>query len=485
MCKCVYFTLLFLCMMAFSDERPNILLIVSEDNGPELSCYGEPYVKTPVLDQLANEGTLFKRAYVPQAGCSQSRAAFLTGLYPHQNGQIGLATWKFRMYNKETPNIVKSLKEAGYRTGLIGKLHVKPEEAFPFDFKAIPSSNFARKNQSDYAKEAAKFFQENDKPFFLSVNYPDAHRPFTPQVDGIPKIPLSGADVKPLAFMGIDSPQLRQETADYYNCMMRLDSLIGDLLNELKKSGKYENTVIAYIGDHGADIIRGKRTCFEGGLKIPMIIKMPNGVKQKRSELVSSLDLVPTFLELAKAEKIEGLPGNSLVSILKGNKPNWRKYIFGEFHLHSNHNYFPLRSICTDRYKLIENLQPGKVDPGHKFTIKKFFENSYESMISSAPDLVQKAYSDMHKPPRFQLFDLQNDPYEFNNVAEKEEYLEVLKELLTELNKWRKETNDPLLNSKNISKLQKEIDQTFDGKNYNKKLIKKWQYPEYFFEDNE
>ena len=78
-------------------QSPNILLIVSEDNGPELSCYGEPSVKTPVLDKLAAEGVRFDRAYVPQAGCSQSRAAYLTGLYPHQNGQIGLATWKFRM----------------------------------------------------------------------------------------------------------------------------------------------------------------------------------------------------------------------------------------------------------------------------------------------------------------------------------------------------------------------------------------------------
>ena len=75
-----------------SDDRLNVLFIVSEDNGPEIGCYGAP-VKTPYLDNLAKEGTLFRNAYVPQAGCSQSRAAFLTGLYPHQNGQIGLATW--------------------------------------------------------------------------------------------------------------------------------------------------------------------------------------------------------------------------------------------------------------------------------------------------------------------------------------------------------------------------------------------------------
>ena len=117
---------------------PNILFIVSEDNGPEMGCYGTP-IATPHLDGLAKQGTLFRNAYVPQAGCSQSRAAFLTGLYPHQNGQIGLATWKYAMYSKTTPNVVSTLKQAGYRTGIIGKLHVNPKEAFPFDFKAIAS----------------------------------------------------------------------------------------------------------------------------------------------------------------------------------------------------------------------------------------------------------------------------------------------------------------------------------------------------------
>ena len=127
-----------------ASSRPNILLIVSEDNGPELGCYGDPYAQTPNLDQLAAEGVRFDRAFVAQAGCSQSRAAFLTGLYPHQNGQIGLATWNLRMYRRETPNIPRSLKAAGYRTGIIGKLHVNPEEAFPFDMHEIRSANFTR-----------------------------------------------------------------------------------------------------------------------------------------------------------------------------------------------------------------------------------------------------------------------------------------------------------------------------------------------------
>jgi len=115
---------------AWADLAPNILLIVSEDNGPELGSYGGPYARTPNLDRLAEQGVRFENAFVPYSVCSPSRAAFLTGLYPVQNGQIGLATHKFAMYRKDTPNFATLLKSSGYYTGLIGKLHVNPESAF-------------------------------------------------------------------------------------------------------------------------------------------------------------------------------------------------------------------------------------------------------------------------------------------------------------------------------------------------------------------
>ena len=219
-----------------SASRPNILLIVSEDNGPELGCYGDPYARTPNLDRLAAEGVCFNRAFVAQAGCSQSRAAYLTGLYPHQNGQIGLATWNLRMYRRDTPNIPRSLKAAGYRTGIIGKLHINPDGAFPFDMHEIRSANFARENLGDYAKYAEAFFMAEERPFFLSVNYPDAHGPWLRQVDGLPKDPLGPDDVRMLAYLGIDPPPMREAIANHYNCMSRLDTLVGDLLDALQRA---------------------------------------------------------------------------------------------------------------------------------------------------------------------------------------------------------------------------------------------------------
>jgi N-sulfoglucosamine sulfohydrolase len=468
-------------------ERPNILLIVSEDNGQELGCYGEPYVQTPVLDKLANDGVRFHNAYVPQAGCSQSRAAFLTGLYPHQNGQIGLATWKFRMYRDDTPNIVRTLKKNGYRTGILGKLHINPAAAFPFEMQKIPSSNFGRKGLGEYAKQAEVFFNAATKPFFLSVNYPDAHRPFNKKTNGLPANPLSGDDVKPLAYFGLDTPQLRSETADYYNCMSRLDSLIGDLLLALDRSGQQDNTLVVYIGDHGADLLRGKRTSYEGGLRVPMIVRWPidkDGRKriksqQVRHELVSTLDLVPTFLAVAGAKPIENLPGSSLLPLLRDESTKWREYLFTEFHLHSAHNFYPQRTVRGPRYKLIQNLLPGETNPGYEFTLNRFFPTLRLS-INAAPTNVRDSYLRMQKPAEFELYDLQKDPYEFNDLASEKGHADVLAELKRKLAKWRSDTSDPLLNRDNLLRLKAEVDACFVNGSFDKKRLN-LTYPSFFF----
>ena len=465
-------------------DRPNILLIVSEDNGPELGCYGEPSVKTPALDALAMRGVLFERAYVPQAGCSQSRAALLTGLYPHQNGQIGLATWKFRLYREDTPNLIRSLRSAGYRTGIIGKLHVSPASAFPFDFKAMESSNFNRTKLGKYAREAERFMNASERPFFLSVNYPDAHRPFITQVGGVPEKPLTGSEVKPLAYFGLDTPELRQETADYYNCMSRLDSQIEELLAVLRRSGKLANTLVVYIGDHGADMLRGKRTSYEGGVRIPFILSWPGrwAAGRRHSELVSTIDLMPTFLHVAGIQQQKNLPGRSLVPLLNGESGSWREHLFTEFHLHSAHNYYPQRTVRGDRFKLICNLMPGMVNPGYEFTHKRFFKG-LDRIIMAAREPVRSAYLRMRSPPEYELYDLERDPHEFNNLAGDPAYAGTLRKLTGQLMKWRRATGDPLLDEKNIHRLKSEIEACIKEGTPSKAHLS-LSYPEYFFRNN-
>ncbi len=201
------------------DTPPNILLIVSEDNGQNLGCYGDPNAVTPNLDALAAQGVRFTNAYTTQSVCSPGRASILTGLYPHQNGQFGLATHKYAMY-EAFPNIPSLLNPAGYRTGIIGKLHVNPEWAFPFDFwwNDRDYISFQHRDMVKATEMAASFISGDDSPFFLMVNYPDAHLPFLRQECGLPEKPFTADDVTPLPAGGIDTPRIREHTADYYNC---------------------------------------------------------------------------------------------------------------------------------------------------------------------------------------------------------------------------------------------------------------------------
>jgi N-sulfoglucosamine sulfohydrolase len=477
--------------IAIHAGQPNILLIVSEDNGPELGCYGDPCAKTPNLDRLASQGIRFDRAFVPQAGCSQSRASFLTGLYPHQHGQIGLATWGFRLYRDDIPNLPRSLKGAGYRTGIIGKLHINPESAFPFDFQKIPTANFARKNLRDYGRHAETFFNAGNEPFFLSVNYPDAHDVWLRQVDGLPAQPQSSSDVKAMSYMGIDPPGMREMIADYYNCISRLDSLVGDLLNALEKSGKASNTIVIYIGDHGADMLRGKRTCYEGGLRVPMLMRWPGTVEpQVRRQLVSTLDLMPTLLSAAGVIPPDGLPGQALQPLFRSGDVAWRTHYFSEYHTHGGMlNYYPQRAVRTDRYKLIENLLVGEVHPDYDTTFSKLAKEAkrretpggldLHAVIAQSEPEVKEAYARMRQPPRFELYDLEQDPFEYRNLASIPEHRETLVQLQRALQQWRVESHDPLLQKKTLRQLTQEvraIGRKAEGKEYT------WKYPTYFFE---
>lgn len=474
-----------------SATSPNILLIVSEDNGPELGCYGDPYARTPNLDRLASEGVRFDRAFVAQAGCSQSRASFLTGLHPHQHGQIGLATWGFRLYREDTPNLPRSLKAAGYRTGIIGKLHINPESAFPFDFHEITGANFNRKKLTDYAKHAASFISASDEPFFLSVNFPDAHDPWRRQVDGLPKTPQTGQDVKAMPYMGIDPPEMREMVADYYNSLARLDSCVGDLLAALEKSGKADNTVVIYLGDHGADFLRGKRTSYEGGLRIPLILRWPGHAKpQVRQELVSTVDLMPTVLAATAAPAVPGLAGRALQPLLGDAPAAWRSHLFTEYHTHAAAaNYHPQRAVRTDRFKLIENLLPDTLNPDYADTFRKLegdahergetgFKGGLSKVIASASPEVRTAYAVMERPPRYELYDLQTDPHEFHNLAASPDHATTLAELQKQLTTWREQTQDPLLDPHNLQRLTAEVT-AVKGKSEGKAST--WGYPDYFF----
>jgi N-sulfoglucosamine sulfohydrolase len=449
-----------------SDQRPNIVLITTDDQGLDLGCYGNRLARTPHLDQLAAEGTRFTRAYVTQASCSPSRSSILTGLYPHQNRHFGL-TNNFSMQSgiQTLPEI---LKNAGYRTGIIGKLHVNPKEAFPFDFNemgALATRYVRRVNTS-----AQNFMDAGSgEPFFLMVNYFDPHDPYDDlanQCDGLPEKPYGPEDIAPFDFLGVDVPELRKQIAIYYNCVSRADTGVGMLLDSLKARGLDDNTLVIFLSDNGPAFTRGKATNYEAGLHVPFIVYYPRGTPgQVRDELVSAVDIVPTILEAVGVQTPDHLPGKSLLPLLRGSRPPWREYLFAEFTAHGIDHYYPRRSVRDQRFKLIHNLLAGRQNPWTGIDIVRalgeqeplrnaaglynaaspaFFADPARS-FGAEPEVIRRSFLTYLNPPEFELYDLENDPYERTDLSGNPEYADILAQLRTQLETCRQETKDPFL----------------------------------------
>ena len=253
-------------------ERPNVLLITADDLGIQLSCYGDPIAKTPHIDALAAKSVRFKTAYVSQASCSPSRSTMFTGLYPHGNGHYGLANANvgFRVHEQLIDDLLpNTLKRAGYRTGIIGKLHVDPEERFQFDFRT--NEGFGARDIRKQIQFARDYLDSDSRdPWFLMFNVfdphvqrdrlPDGNRSpqYLPnQVQGLPEELVTVNDVGPWPWQGIDTPEQRVKIAGYYNCVHRVDIAVGMLMELLEEKGYDENTLIIFLGDHGPPFPRG------------------------------------------------------------------------------------------------------------------------------------------------------------------------------------------------------------------------------------
>ena len=460
-------------------EPPNVLLIVSEDHGPHLGCYGERNIETPNLDQLASEGVRFTRAFVTTASCSESRSSILTGLYPHQNGQFGVAERKYTMW-RHYPTICSLLKEQGYRTGILGKLHLNPVAAFPFDLSWRPPRDTER-DVRRLAEMAGHFMGESDQPFFLMVNYPDAHVPFVRQYKGLPQQPLKPDQVQLPSFIGVDTPNLRAHVADYYNCLARLDAGVGLLLEELENHGLVDRTLVIFLSDHGPQFLRGKLTCYEPGLRVPLIIRWPNEVEPGlvREEMVSTIDLLPTIMEAVGATPPAGLSGRSMLGLARGQNMKWREWIHAEFHAHYPPLYFPQRTISDGRYKMIVNLLQDRPNPKAACYVSPRSQWACLRIgdIEAAQPKLQRAYATWEDAPPVELYDLHSDPHELNNLADKPEFASLQQRLDEQLTKWRRLTNDPLTDPQLLAKLTQENDTLRED--YKTDVTFHWRYPKY------
>jgi N-sulfoglucosamine sulfohydrolase len=432
-------------------QRLNVLLVTADDLGLQLGSYGEGLIQTPHLDELAASGVQFDIAYVAQASCSPSRSAMLTGLHTHSTGQYGLTNGGFSLHphlrDKTIPNL---LKKAGYRTGIIGKLHVAPEESFRFDYRPAGNAREVRW----VARMADQFLAQSDEPFFLMVNYSDPHALrrvddrtkwyFPAQNDGLPEHPLPPGPETLFPFQQIDTPSQRVRTAGYYGAVQRLDDGIGMLMDVLDKHDHRGDTLVIFVSDHGPPFARAKATVYEAGIRVPFLVRWPGVSKQMRSSaMVSTIDILPTILDATSVAREGSLHGRSLRPVLEDAGTAWRDYLVAEFHFHGSRGFYPRRAIRDHRYKLIHNLLAGEENPSTGIDGDPAYRISREQRYEGTP--VRQAFDTFANPPAYELYDLESDPVEFHDLAGNPSLREVQERLARVLLEYRKQTDDPFL----------------------------------------
>ncbi|KXH28600.1 hypothetical protein CNYM01_10237 [Colletotrichum nymphaeae SA-01] len=443
----------------------NVLLLVADDLGKQLGCYGCTYIKTPNIDKLAAEGTRFDNAFASTASCSGSRSTIYTGLHTHQNGQYGLNSGKHHFM---TFDHIKSgpalLAKNGVRTGIIGKVHVGPDAVYPWEWRAESLTRDVWWS----SQRAAEFFsasKEDGRPFVLTVGYHDPHRDRTrggfgndePVDERIQSITYRPEDMIVPGFLS-DTPGVRQELASYAEAISRLDQGVGMILHELEESGYAKDTLVIFMSDNGPPFLNSKTTLYDAGIRLPLIARLPGAASSVNPNLVSYVDILPTILDWilgdASGEAKPELAGRSFFDIVNENQDlaDW-DHVFGSHTFHESTNYWPTRYIRTRRYKYHRNIA-WRLD--FPFANDIYGSLTWEDIRNADqnPKMIgERQLKDYFFRPAEELYDLVNDPNEVKNLAKDPDYQDVLKELQTRLEDWQRRTNDPWLFRDGISVL--------------------------------
>lgn len=461
-------------------ENPmNILLIFAEDLGVQIGPYGESQIPTPGLDRLAAEGTVFERAYCTSATCSASRSSLFSGQYPHQTGHLGLSDYGYSM-RPGTPVFPALLKDAGYETGISYKIHVNPEQEIRRHFDKVYDEQRMKNKEHTDAKDwetHLRYFREflsernPSKPFYYQAQTHDTHEPFSrgrfhaaPTAKGYRTV--KPGEIRPLGSFGNDIKRtdwLNRDLAEYYNSIQRVDALVAGLYEILKEQGLLENTLIMFSSDHGPSFGRGKLSVHELGVAVPLIARWPgkeNPQTRRVNSLVSLVDLAPTFMDIAGIAPVPQFAGKSLAGQIRGeSRPDpWRKNLVTEYHSHTTVDWWPMRSIRDERYKLIVNMLAG-TDAGNYILQGGRVQGEGDSadlsagLSSEKASVTQSIYQRMKQPPKVELYDLARDPGETKNLAEEPEYKPVMEKLLNDLRGWQHATNDPFSDSSYLERL--------------------------------
>jgi arylsulfatase A-like enzyme len=414
-------------------NRPNIIWLMAEDIGPDIECYGMSAVKTPHLNQLADEGIKYTHCFCTNPISSPSRSAMMTGVH-----QLKINAQHHRS-NRDVPleapcrPFTALLREAGY-TCILGNSHVMNKgRKTDVNFRHTPLGKWdGRENFGLFDKFDE--FTPADQPFFAQIQLLVTHRgDWWDDIHAKSSHPVN-PDAVVLPPYVADDPVIRKDWAKYLDQVEYMDGEVGRLVQELKDKGLYENTVIVFIGDNGRCNLRGKGFLFDTGLHVPLIIRGPEVVKGKKEvvDVVSTIDITASILDLAGVQIPAYMDGKPFI---RQGQPV-REYAFSARDLWDE-VMDQSRSITSGKWKYILNVMDYIPFDAH-YAYMEFYRPAIHVMrkLYLAGKLTdnQKLYFEPYKP-REQLYDLENDPDELNNLAENGQYQDVLKNLRAALDR--------------------------------------------------
>ena len=429
------------------EERPNILFIISDDQSfPHAGAYGDKIVKTPNFDKIASEGVLFMNSYCAAPTCTASRGGALTGQATHrldEGGNLyGILPSRFKVY----PDI---LEEAGYFVGYTGKGWAPG---------TTETTGRKRNPAGPRFEDFDTFLQQTpkDKPFCFWFGSLNPHRPYEPGSGAKSGMKIEDVTVPPFL---PDTPEVRSDILDYYYEVQLFDKQVGEYLRALEASGRADNTIVVVTSDNGMPFPRSKANIYDISVHMPLAIRWPAKVKggRKVDDYISHTDFAPTFLEAAGLKPLHEMTGKSLIPLLTKDKSLGRDAIYFERERHARARdgnlSYPMRGVRTRDFHYIRNFMPdrwpagdpkrpdtggigyGDIDggPTKDLVVKRRGDEAISKYFHMACD----------KRPEEELYDLKNDPWQLNNVADKPEYAEARRKMRAMLDKWMSDTGDP------------------------------------------
>ena len=477
-------------LSAADHNGKNVILIVVDDMGFQAGCYGDEVIQTPAVDRLAATGTRFTRASCTTASCSASRSVLMTGRHNHSTGHYGHAHGYNHFSTFDTvPSLPVMLGEAGYRTCSIGKYHLAPEYVYRFEDYRNDGIQGAR-NSVRMAANAVEWLEEKDeRPFFLYWCTSDPHRGGGPgnfanynnqEENPYPdceRVQYRPEDITPPPWLP-DNDAVRTELAEYYQAINRLDQGLGKLLDWLDESGHADDTLVIFLSDNGPPFPGAKTNLHQPGMNLPLVVRNPDAEQHGVTcdARATWVDIVPTVLDfcdvtpaprpaIQRRENVgppdyvgpDGTPlrgakrggkevpvkfhGRSFLGILEQEHPKGWNETYASHTFHEITMYYPMRVVIDGDHKLIFNIAHLLPYP---FASDLYRSPTWQSALESGDRMYGLRPVDSYiYRPRFELYDLESDPWETNNLATSPDHQELLQRMQAKLQTWQKQTQDP------------------------------------------